>query len=442
MHAHAPTRIVLLLMAAMAWLNVPGVLAQDLVIITPHNEHIQQEFGAGFREYIGKPVEIRWIKQGTSELIQLLRARDRATPNGTFDIDIFFGGGVPDHQFAGRLGFLESPNLSEEVISGIPSKIAGLPNYDRGMGWYSAAVSSFGILVNQQVRATHSLPTVTEWKDLAKPDFLGWVVLADPRKSASNQVCYEAILQQYGWEEGWAVLTRLAANARHVTASSSAVPNEIASGNVVAGPAVDFYAFARIARTGADVLSYVQPKGGTAITPDPISMLRKPPNAEYARKFMEFTLSAAGQKLWLLPPGIDGGPSKHALYRLAVRPDVYEMCADHTSAQNPYAMANQDTFRILDDKLQERRLQLLAETMGAALVDLHSDLHDTWQAVIKGGMKPEAVEKLVAVPFTDAEIDGIASQLAEGGRPARKLVRGWVRDFKQRFREVRKLAGS
>lgn len=416
--------------------------AQDLVIITPHNEHIQQEFGRGFQEYVGKPVEIRWIKQGTSELIQLLRAKDRATPKGSFDIDLFFGGGVPDHQFAGQLGFLQQAKISEEVISGIPAKIAGIPNYDRAMGWYSAAVSSFGILVNDQARKTHGLPGVAEWKDIADPEYFGWVVLADPRKSASNQVCYEAILQQYGWEKGWSILMRIAANARHITSSSSAVPNEIASGNVVAGPAVDFYAFARIARTGNDVLSYVQPKGGTAITPDPISMLRRPPNEEYARKFMEFTLGPAGQKLWLLPPGAKGGPENHALYRLAVRPDVYAMCADDSSAENPYDMANQDKFRILDDKLQERRLQLLAESMGAAMVDLHTDLHGAWEAVIDGGMNPEALDKLLAVPFSESDFDRLTAELSEGGRPARKLVRSWVREFKQRYAEVRRLAGS
>src|SRR5262249_5505232 len=162
------------------------------------------------------------------------------------------------------------------------------------------------------------------WADLADPRMFGHVTIADPRKSASVRVSYELILQVNGWEKGWTMLCQIAANSRTITDSSAAIPNEVASGNALAGPAIDFYALARMARAGADVLAYVNPADGTAITPDPISMLRKPPHREMAEKFITFVLSEEGQRLWVLPIGQPGGPEKFALYRLPVRPDVCE----------------------------------------------------------------------------------------------------------------------
>jgi len=206
----------------------------ELVIITPHNLQIQEEFETGFSEHIGAPAQIRWIKQGTSELLQMLETLERNKSGESFGFDLFFGGGPADHLLAANRGYSQPAALDSTLLAAIPERVAGFELYDKERRWCATALSSFGILLNQQVLKRQGLPALETWKDLADPVMQSWVVIADPRKSSSVQVCYEAVIQQYGWEEGWPVLMQIAANSRFIADSSGGVPNEIAVGSAQA----------------------------------------------------------------------------------------------------------------------------------------------------------------------------------------------------------------
>jgi ABC-type Fe3+ transport system substrate-binding protein len=428
--------------SAATMLGTPRAAADeyDLQIITPHYEHIRTEFERAFVAHVGRPLKIGWIMKGTGQIIQQLDAQDRAAKGRSFDIDVFFGGGVPDHDLAASKGYLESPKIPDAILAGIPKQIAGVANYDERHLWFGSAYSSFGVLMNRRGLASQKLPEIKEWKDLADPRMYGWLVIADPRKSSSVRVTYELVLQQHGWEQGWPLLMQIAANSRQITASSSDIPNEVATGNVLAGPCIDFYARARIEQAGEDVLAYVDPVGGSAVTPDPISMLRQPPHRELAEKFIAFVLSAEGQRLWVLPPGTPDGPQEFALRRLPVRPDVCAQYAGRMLVKDPYKEVEAGTFRRMDDNLQRARNKLLAELMGAALVDLHSDLREAWKALIDGGMKPAALAEWRKVPFSEKESLELSKKLEAGDREARELTREWTRLFKAKYQRVKELA--
>lgn len=409
----------------------------DLEILTPHNEYIQQEFEQGFARHIGRPVKIRWIKQGTGQLMQVLDAKERGlNGKGSFGFDVFFGGGVPDHELAAQKGYLTKPDISAEILKGIPAEIAGIANIDDQGLWYGSALSSFGILVNKRGLQNQNLPMVERWADLADPRMYSWVVLCDPRKSASVRVSYELILQEYGWEKGWGMLLRIAGNARTFTSSSSAIPNEIATGNVLAGPCIDFYGYARVAEAGGDVLAFVNPKGGAAVTPDPISMLREPPHRKLAEQFIAFVLSTEGQALWALPVGAPDGPTTNALYRTPIRPDVFEKYGDKLLVSNPYKDAENGAFMHLDDKLQNERTTLVADLIGAACVDIHADLRRAWKALIDGGMKEGALSTFSEPPFSQSESLELAAKLNDGDRRSRRMVRDWVELFRRKYDRV------
>lgn len=429
--------------AVMFWLAAAGLaLAQsyDLEIITPHHEGIQNEFQAAFVKHLGRDVRIRWIKQGTGELSQLLDAKERAAKGASFDLDVFFGGGVPDHQLAANKGYLEKPALAAGVLDGIPREISGVANYDPAGLWYGSALSSFGIIYNKRGLANQGLPEIKSWADLADPKMYSWVIVADPRKSSSVRVTYELVLQKYGWEKGWPMLMQILGNCRSVAVASSAIPNEVAGGDVLAGPCIDFYGYEQIAKSGADVLGYVNPAGETAITPDPISMLRKPPHRELAEKFVGFVLSAEGQRLWVLPAGHADGPAERALRRLPVRPDVCEKYADKLLVDDPFKAAAAGVFMKMDDALQNRRTALVRDLIGSGLVDLHSELRTTWKALIDGGMKPAALTEWNKPPFTEEQGLEFARQLESGDAAARRLARSWTNVLSEKFKKVRELS--
>ncbi len=434
-------------------LEQPGAASQpagdaddwDLAILTPHNDQIQLEFEQAFSKYMGRTLRIRWIKQGTRQLMRVLDAT--AVEGQSFGFDIFFGGGVPDHDEAAAKGYLEKIDLPAETRAAIPPEIAGVANLDANGMWYGSALSAFGIVVCKKGLDNQKFPPIESWQDLADPRMSTWVIIADPRKSSSVGVAYELVLQQYGWEAGWPLLMQMAANARQVSASASQIPNEVALGNVLAGPCIDFYARARIHDNDAGVLEYVNPAGGTAITPDPISILRNPPHPALARKFVEFVLSSAGQALWALPPGEEHGPIKHALFRMPIRPDVYEKYGDKLMATNPYERAG-TTYLKIDDRLQNARTRLVAELMGAALVDQHDDLVQAWQALVRAGdSRVAAWEEWRKLPFSEAEGLELAKVLAQGGeagsatdRRIRGLKREWIGFFHQKYERVIELS--
>ena len=412
----------------------------ELEIITPHHDGIQVEFQAAFNEHVGREVKIRWIKQGTGELIQLLSAKERASPGKSFGLDVFFGGGAPDHELAASLGFFQRFDPPDSVMSGIPAEISGVANYDDERLWYGSALSSFGIIYNKRGLANQGLPEIEGWEDLAHPRMYSWVIVADPRRSSSVRVAYELILQKYGWEKGWPMLMRIVANSRTIAVASSNIPNEVAGGDVLAGPCIDFYGYAQVAKAGSDVIGYVNPKGASAITPDPIALLRKPPHRAMAEKFITFVLSAEGQRLWVLPVGAEGGPKRHELRRLPVRPDVCETYADQLIIQDPYKQAGEGVFMKMDDELQNARTVMVRDLMGAALVDLHRELRSAWKAMIDGGMKPAAVAEWNKLPFSEEEGLVIAKQLAGGGSKARRMTRGWVSQFSKKYKRVKQLS--
>lgn len=126
--------------------------------------------------------------------------------------------------------------------------------------------------------------------------------MVNPAQSGSVTTALEAIIQRLGWERGWQIIHRMAANARSVASSAPKVPLDVSSGDSAAGPSIDFYgryqAQAVLDAGGGNRLGYIDPKGQTVIDPDPIAMLSNAPNRETAERFIRFALSDEGQALW------------------------------------------------------------------------------------------------------------------------------------------------
>jgi len=70
--------------------------------------------------------------------------------------------------------------------------------YDAEFHWFSAALSSFGILQNTRVQRLAGLPQAQRWEDLADPKAVRLVGTGDPRNSGTMKVMFEAFLQAYG----------------------------------------------------------------------------------------------------------------------------------------------------------------------------------------------------------------------------------------------------
>ncbi len=373
-----------------------------VVVISPHNSSIRYEFGHAFARWheqrFGAPATVEWRSLGgTSETTRFVLSEFKAKPDG-IGLDCFFGGGPEPYLRLAERHLTEPFRLPDAILAGIPREANGVEIYDPRFRWYGTALSSFGILENRRVVRRLHLPAATRWADLANPALCGWVAAGDPRRSGTMSNMYEAYLQALGWERGWQLLTRVAGNVPRFDRLSSSTAKQVTLGEAACGFAIDFYAFTQIAAAGRSNLTFVLPRDFTAISPDGIAILKGAPHPVTARRFVEFVMSEAGQKLWHLPKGHPGGPVRFSIERMCVRPALYERYRDVSNvALSPFDLKGGFHY---DPRLAQARREVVAALFGALLVDTHSELRAAWRALIRRGLPATEVAELGRMPLT------------------------------------------
>jgi len=226
--------------------------ADQLVIVSPHNESIRYEFEQAFRKHYhaqtGRKVCIDWrATGGTSEIVryvtgtftanfkvhwtdELKRAWSDEVASAFLDhhlapadhparqeflnsetsigIDLFFGGGQYDFSRLARMGILvpcgfrsRHPELFEGSKPILQQSGGGETWYDPQDRYYGACFSSFGICANLDRLAALGYDTknpnpLTGWRDLGDPRLLNAIGLADPTMSGSINKCFEMLVQR------------------------------------------------------------------------------------------------------------------------------------------------------------------------------------------------------------------------------------------------------
>jgi len=434
----------LLVLSSSSFLTIKGQ-KPTLIIASPHNEFIRNEFTRAFKDYYtatyGVDVDVQWPDLGgTSAILSTIEARFQNTPVG-IGIDLMFGGGVdPFIKLAGE-GLLTPYRLIDEQLALIPNNITGIPMYDPEYRWYGAALSGFGIVYNKFVLQAEGLPVPSTWADLTYPIDKGWVGSADPGESGSTHMCYEVILQGYGWQRGWNVATLMGANIKSFPASSSTIPRTVGAGDLAYGLAIDFYAWSEVAARGADKIGYVMPEGLTVVNPDSIAILKGAPSLELAERFESFVLSKQGQKLWMLPKGDPEGPKDNLLGRMSVIPELYDELQGRTVVPfNPFKMTTSLLYNATKGSI---RYTILNDMIRALIIDSHEDLVAAWTSIIStndtlnqaGITSPriaEAIDALSEVPITEAEMEALAANWSDP-QFRNQYIQQWHTFAKQKY---------
>jgi ABC-type Fe3+ transport system substrate-binding protein len=432
-----------------------------LVVITPHNETIRYEFGRGFSEWhrrkYGTAVHIDWRFMGTadirkqvfSEYAALIRAGQLDEPAG---YDVIFGGGDYDFDKKFKVGvpgpggkmlsILQPIKLEKPVIdAAFPGPlIADKKLYDPEGYWYGVVLSSFGIAYNRDVLSALGLPEPRTWSDMVDGKLMGWVALADPAKSSSINVTYDAILQRYGWERGWKTLHRACANARYFAEASSKVPVDVAQGEAASGMCIDFYGRYQAQVVGGKRVGFVAPADATVVTTDPVGILRgiKGQRLELATHFVEFLLTLEGQALWCMNLDEGGktglGPVRYELRRPPVMPAIYAKYADRlVDNVNPYDIAKPLP------KETPSYFSVLPTLLHAAAIDIHDELREAWQTIngTDDPAKRAAMEKLFdELPFTVEELLKATARWKSDKHAEAEDRLAWTRFFRERYRRI------
>ena len=429
-------------------LALPAALfAQDeLIIISPHPEGIETEFGNNFEkwyeEQTGRTVKTDWRDVGgTSSNYRFIESEFKRVPDG-IGVDIFFGGGTDNYLRLSNNGWLHAYKLPEAQLVQMTQLFQGIPLYDAAYQWYGAALSSFGIMYNEELREMLNLPKVSAWEDLGDVALLGKIGAADPRESGSAHMVYEIILQTLGWEEGFALLTKIGGNVRGFSAGANAIPTDVVAGQVIYGLAIDFYAYGQIAVVGADKIKYVVPGDGAVVNADPIAILKGAPNLPVAQKFLEFVLSEDAQKLWMLRDTDSEGPTwKGGLNRASVLPALYDKLGERCIVPNPFAM--EGTPFQYDSNKGSTRWDIVNGLFGVLIIDSHKDLVNAWKAIRKckdPAKRDAAIAILTKMPITEEEAMKMARGDWKNPTIRNEKRKEWGQFAKEKFKEARNLA--
>lgn len=464
----------------------------ELVIVSPHTEPIKYEFEQGFRKYYraktGRDVRFDWRNLGgTSDIARYINDRFSAEFRLAWEaaghdctdavlkdfrnkrsqsdarkfflasdigigIDIFFGGGTYEHSNFAGCGYAVDGGVQTrhpEYFTDIPQNFAGEVIYDKGGLYYGCCLSSFGLSSNPDRFRDEGLPLPRTWSDLTKPELFQKIGIGDPTKSGSVMKCYEMILQQAmaehgvekGWIEGFRRIKLIAANARIVTESAGKLVRDISSGSVMAGMSIDFYGFSEENWTrqtaGTASVVYHMPENGSAVTSDPVQMLRGAPNRKTAEHFLDYLLSPEGQKLWIMKPGTPGGPERYALLRTCVNsklpgtiPAEYLNKPDY----DPYQLAG--TFRY-QGGWTGRYFTLIRILIKCIALDPIDDLRAARAAMIEKGENDAAMALIAEMPFPYTEAAVQAKKLSSASpAEAAKLRREWTEFAVDRYRKA------
>jgi len=435
----------LLLAAGLAALVTNPCHAQrELIIVSPHWEGIQYEFGRAFAEHYrqrtGQSVQVRWRDLGgTSQIEKALDATYQATP-ATSGIDVFFGGGIDPYESQKTKGQLHPYKLPDTLLAAIPPAIGGFVIVDPDYAFYGAALSSFGILENRRVTRLVGLPAVETWEDLGHPDLDGWVSSADPRKSGSVHMIYEIILQAYGWDKGWQVIHRMSGNVKSFLQSSSAPTKEVSVGDAAYAVSIDINGMTQQAFIGKEDVRFSIPRGVSVINPDGIAILKGAPNLDVAQAFLDFVMGPEGQALWMRPTGTPGGAVRFGISRMGILPRDYEGDLSQLLVPlNPFAIDY--PFRY-NTPVGSRRWGVVNSLIGMGVIDVHTHLRRAWAAIHRAppARRPALLAEFDRPLASEAEALELAAVWRSDKIRARRLENEWMRRSVQRYQALARQA--
>lgn len=266
----------------------------ELSIITSYPPSFFEPFRLAFEKQYPE-VRVSIAQRNTASANRFIMEKPDITP------DIFWASAADAFELLKRKQALR-PIRSRPT--GAPQYVLGYPVNDPEGYYLGFALSGYGIVYSPSYLLQHNLPIPRNWDDLLKPVYSGHIGITSPSRSGTTHLIVEVFLQTYGWEKGWAMLSKLGGNLSTVTARSFGVASGVAQKRFGIGITIDFLA-QPLDDAHTDNVFIMPPDA--IYTPANIAILRGAKNITNAERFVDFLLSEQGQKI-LRYPGINRIP--------------------------------------------------------------------------------------------------------------------------------------
>ena len=244
-------------------------------------EDVVRDVAKAFEAKTG--IKTQYVRASTGEALNRIRA-EKARPQAS----VWFGGPGDSYRVA------QSEGLLEAYKSPSADKIADQLKDPDGY-WTGLYTSNLGFASNKTLLAEKGIEIPKSWDDLLNPKLEGLVAVANPATSGTAYAYISTISQLMGEEEGFAYLEKASKNIAQYTKSGSAPGRMAGSGEILVGILMLQDAYL-IQKQGFD-LELSTPSEGTGFALEPAAMLKNGPDQVEAKKFIDFVLSAEGQKV-------------------------------------------------------------------------------------------------------------------------------------------------
>ena len=247
----------------------------QLVVYASHPAQMVDHFLKIFGDKYG--IRVSSVKAGTGELLNRIKA-EKNRPAA----DIMWGG------FSDTGA--SSPDLFEVYrspqLSGTEPKMIDPSGYNTPFG-----ASTMVIMYNKSLVKPEQAPQ--RWSDLAKPEWKGKVVHADPSKSSSALSALNTWLMINGrGDAAWKLVEDMSRNMT-IVLKSSLVFQQVGRGEYPVGVTYEEAAFNYVLAGTAGV---VYPQDGTLLEAEGMFIVKNNANPKAARLFADFLLSEEAQK--------------------------------------------------------------------------------------------------------------------------------------------------
>jgi iron(III) transport system substrate-binding protein len=206
--------------------------------------------------------------------------------------DVWFGGtGDPHLQAAEQNLTLEYKSATLPQLHAFAQDQAKQSNY-KTVGIYSGPL---GFGYNTELIKKKNMPVPQTWADLLKPIYKGEIQVANPASSGTAYTMIATLVQLMGEDKAFDYMKALHKNISQYTRSGTGPIKAAARGETAIS--ISFVHDAPGEKMQGFPIEAMTPKDGTGAEIGSMSLIKGSKNLEAAKKFYEWSLTAASQEL-------------------------------------------------------------------------------------------------------------------------------------------------
>jgi ABC-type Fe3+ transport system substrate-binding protein len=219
------------------------------------------------------------------------------------EVDLFLVGEAAIFNSLCEEGVFRAMDLKEllDVVKEVPQNFVGYSK-DGSVCWVGIGLGVYGFIVNKEFLQRYGLDIPKSWLDIVNASYTK--VLAEgrylisfplPSKSGTARTTVIGILQRYGWEDGWRILTAIGSLSSFVTSSEKA-RDDAAMGVVGVAPAYIGYGL-QAEKVSSGKAVFITPRGETIPYVSPVAIAKGSKHPVEAQAFILWLLGSEGQRI-------------------------------------------------------------------------------------------------------------------------------------------------